>query len=91
MFDLSVGFLDSNDVVVMGDFLNGFFLAFLRASGRPSAVRRPLAFHVANESVVASFGNIRLASSLLAGNCWEFWRLVRFLRASASLLRVVSV
>ena len=68
-----------------------FFLAFLRVSGRPSAVRRPLAFHVANENVVASFGKIRLVSSLFAGSCWEFWRLVRFLRVSASLLRVASV
>ena len=44
-----------------------FVFAFLRISGRPSAVRRPLAFHVANDSDWASLGRIRFVPSLFAG------------------------
>ena len=65
VFALSVCFLDGDNIFFVEEFLYCFLLAFLRISGRPSAVRRPLAFHVANESVVASLGRIRFVSSLL--------------------------
>ena len=74
MFALSVSFLKSDDVTVVEEISNGFFLAFRRVSGRPSAVRRSLAFHVANVSDGASLGRIRFVSSLsvgvLSGGWW---------------------
>ena len=54
-------------------------------------MRRLLAFHVANESVVASLGRIRFVSSLLVGGCWELGWLVAVFGGCASLLAVVSV
>ena len=67
LLTLSMGFLDSNDVIVVQKLVEGFFLTFLRASGMPSAVRRPLAFLVANERVGDSHGRMRLASASLWG------------------------
>ena len=79
---LSVGFLDSDDVIVVEKFVESPFLAFLRVSGMPSAVKRPLAFHVANERVGASLGRMRLAASL--------WGLTGLGQVSGSRLGVAS-
>ena len=59
------------------------FLAFLRCSGRHSAVRRPLAFQEANESKVALLGRIQLVSVLIDGWSWGSGSAVVVFRGAA--------
>ena len=92
MLVLSVGFLDRDNVVIVYEFSDTlFFLAFLRFSGRPLAVRRPLAFQVANDRVGVSLGRIRFVSILLSGVPCGGWRLEGILVGCASPLGVPCV
>ena len=54
-------------------------------------MRRPLAFQVANDREVASFGRIRFVSILLAGVPQEGWSLVGGPGGRTSLMRASGI